>query len=225
MRIAAIIIGIDGWREYTLPLIQSLIEYRGEQLPEVAVIDNASKIPYRHEDIKYPQIKDCFVNIRRSETRLCYSAAINLGYEVAHEWNRTYPPFDWIVVLSNDVLCTGSFHHILAGYSNALVGPLLREINIERVGQVPYIEGWAICVPRNVWDALQGFDEGMQISSYEDVDYSHRARKAGFELVEDTDLPFKHLDQRQRFYLVPNYWDSEHHNRARFIEKHAVVND
>jgi len=222
MRIAAIIVGIEGWEQYTLPLVESLIEWRGEQLPEVVVIDNASKIPYRREDIQLPQVKDCFVNVHRSEERLCYSAAINLGHKVAHEWNRTYPPFDWYIVLSNDVLCTGPFAHILEAYGDGdVVGPCLKHVDIEQVGRVPYLEGWTVAVPRRIWDTIGGWDEGMQISSYEDVEYSHRARVNGFGLIEDPALPFVHLDQKQRFYLVPNYWDSEYHNRARFIEKYG----
>jgi GT2 family glycosyltransferase len=102
----------------------------------------------------------------------------------------------------------------------AVIGPLVKNIDIPPIGNVPYVEGWAVAISRKAWDIIGPWDEGMQISSYEDVDYSHRARKAGFWL-EQVELPFVHLDQKQRFHLVPDYWSSEHHNRARFIEKHA----
>lgn len=207
MRVAALIIGIDGWEKYTLPLIRSIETI--EPNCAVIVVDNASQDPYpgqrsgQHHSLVY-----------RSE-RLCYSAAINTAAGIAH-------PSDWYIVLSNDVLCTGPFMHILESYSgDDLVGPLLKNIHIEQVGMVHYIEGWCVAISRRAWDEIGPWDEGMQISSYEDCDYSHRARKAGFGLVQD--LPFVHLDQKQRFYLVPDYWNSEMHNRVRFIEKHGVT--
>jgi hypothetical protein len=210
MNCAAIIIGIDGWQRYTLPLIESIHEH--EPSCQMFVVDNASATPYpkRPNDPRNP-LYAC----KRVE-RLCYSAAINHGKAMVGD-------ADWYIVLSNDVLCTGPFAPILAEYTNAVAGPLIKDIAIERVGKVSYVEGWCVCIPRNVWDTIGGWDEGMQVSSYEDVEFSHRARMNGFELIEDSRLPFTHLDQRQRFGLVPNYWDSEVHNRARFIEKYGRV--
>lgn len=40
MSIAAIIVGIDGWHEYTLPLVESIRKYESECY--VVVVDNAS---------------------------------------------------------------------------------------------------------------------------------------------------------------------------------------
>jgi hypothetical protein len=188
--IAAIIVGIDGWEKYTLPLL--------------LVVDNAS-------EPRYP--------FGRRTERLCYSAAINTGKETI---DRLVGQSDWYIVLSNDVLCTGPFAHTLEEYGDGdLVGPLLKEIDIAPVGLVHYLEGWCVAIPRRIWDTIGGWDEAMRVSSYEDVEYSHRARVNGFGLVEDKALPFVHLDQKQRFYLVPDYWSSEAHNRARFIEKYA----
>lgn len=201
MRVAALIIGIDGFEKYTRPLIESIQQHEPDC--QIVTIDNASREPY-----------PALGWVCRTE-RLCYSAAINTAAGIAH-------PSDWYIVLSNDVLCTGPFMHILESYSgDDLVGPLLKNIHIEQVGMVHYIEGWCVAISRRAWDEIGPWDEGMQISSYEDCDYSHRARKAGFGLVQD--LPFVHLDQKQRFYLVPDYWNSEMHNRVRFIEKHGVT--
>lgn len=215
--IAVIIVGIDGWEKYTLPLIQSLIELRDYPLPTVVVIDNASKTPYRREDIKFPQVKDCFVRVERSEERLCYSAAINLGYKCANEWNNApYNPHDWYIVLSNDVLCTGPFAHVLEGYSDdTVVGPLLKHTD-----GFPYLEGWAIATPRKVWDAIGQWDaENFHGSSWEDVWWSTEARLHGCTLVED--LPFVHLDQRQRYHIIPDFGGMDSHNRAYFLGKYG----
>src|SRR5690349_15721229 len=87
-KVVALIIGIDGWEQYTLPLMFSLAKY--EPSCELVVIDNASQTPYPAIDY-----------VHRTE-RTCYSKAINTAAGIAG-------PADWYIVLSNDVLCTGPF--------------------------------------------------------------------------------------------------------------------
>lgn len=205
MNIAALIIGIDGWEQYTAPLIESLAEHEPDVLP--VIIDNASATPY-------PLIP----GIVRTE-RLCYSAAINIAHGLASQMVSGYPPknniFDWYIVLSNDVLCTGPFVHMLEQMqTNCIVGPCLKETH-----GYQYLEGWCVCVPSGVWDALGGWDENFQVSSWEDVSFSQDALEFGYDVLHAPDLPFVHLDQRQRFTLVSNYWDSERHNIDYFLEK------
>jgi len=218
--IAAIIVGIDGWEKYTLPLIESIHKHEPEC--SIAVIDNASKTPYPRIDFSRERL-----NIHRTE-RLSYSAAINYGK--SRFWTHSIGSggireitYDWYIVLSNDVLCTGPFAHVLEGYSDdSVVGPLLLETLIPHLGMIPYLEGWCMAFSKRCWNAIDGFDEGYLMSSFEDVDASQEARKAGFGLVEDKELLFKHLDQKQRFYL-PGYGGSEEHNMRRFMAKNGVT--
>lgn len=200
--ILAIIIGIDNYEKYTKPLVDSLVEHEPDC--QYVVVDNASSPPYPRAP-----------GLLRSDTRLCYSAAINAAAHVKQD-------ADWYLVLSNDVLCKGPFANRIFSWGHETIsGPMLKSIVIPPVGVVQYIEGWCVAVPGHIWRKIGGWDDGMLVSSYEDVEYSHRARTMGFSLVEDTDLPFVHLDQKQRFYLVPDYWSSEAHNRARFIERYT----
>lgn len=202
--IAAIIVGIDGWERYTQPLIESIYEHQPDCL--MYVVDNASTEPY---PIDGADDHLFWTTAIYPTKRLCYSAAINYGKSMIGV------EVDWYVLLSNDVLCTGPFAHLLAAQGNVLAGPCLKTNDL-----ATYIEGWCMCVPRLVWDTLGGMDENYRVSSYEDVDLSVSANEKGFPLCPMPELPFVHLDQKQRFGLVPNYWDSEVHNRAYFIEKH-----
>jgi hypothetical protein len=218
--IAAIIVGIEGWDRFTKPLIESIWQHEPEC--QITVVDNESTTPYpqaravARDDLHFKASP--YYALTRIK-RACYSQAINEGAIIASSMQQP----DWYIVLSNDVLCTGPFAHVLASYSDdTLVGPLLLETPIPGIGLVPYIEGWCMAFPRRVWDAIGGFDEGYLMSSFEDVDASQEARKAGFWLVEDKELAFKHLDQRQRFYL-PGYGGSEAHNMRRFMEKNGVT--
>lgn len=195
MRIAALIIGIDGWEKYTQPLIHS-IQYH-EPLCEIVVIDNASEKPYP----AFPQV------VRTP--RLCYSAAINTAKRLAGE-------ADWYIVLSNDVLCTGPFADTLERMPETWVaGPCL----MKNQGWT-YLEGWCVCIPAAVWADVGGWDQNFQVSSWEDVDFSTTALEYGYNLAHCPELPFRHLDQRQRFGLVGNYWESEVHNFKYFLSKH-----
>lgn len=197
MRIAALIIGIDGWEKYTLPLIESVMEH--EPTCDIFVIDNASAQPY-------PSLP----NVHRTE-RLCYSAAINTAKRIAGT-------ADWYIVLSNDVLCKGSFIKILRDIPEVWVaGPHL----MTNQGWT-YLEGWCVCIPAAIWDDVGGWDENFQVSSWEDVDFSTTALENGYNLAHCPDLPFAHLDQKQRFTIIPNYWESESHNVRYFLKKHGM---
>jgi len=216
--VAAIIVGIENWQRFTLPLIESI--HKHEPSCDMIVVDNASTQRYPHakpvavKDLRYDKSPDYVLT--RTE-RLCYSAAINWGYV------NLLGNYDWYIVLSNDVLCTGPFAHVLEGYTDDnVVGPLLLETPIPGLGMIPYLEGWCMCFSKRAWNAINGFDEGYLMSSFEDVDASQEARKAGFWLVEDKELAFKHLDQKQRFYL-PGYGGSEEHNMRRFMAKNGVT--
>lgn len=212
MNIAAIIVGIDGWEKYTLPLVASLQKHEPEC--DIVVVDNASHAAYPHGlSVRLPHgagWRSLSSNaIARCDKRICYSAAINYG-------KSTVGDADWYIVLSNDVLCTGPFAHILAELGDSdLVGPLLKEAH-----GFPYLEGWCVCVPARAW---QAWDERFLGSDYEDVAYSTAARQRGVGLIEDKSLPFAHLDQRQRFSIVDDFAGKNAHNRELFLREYGRV--
>lgn len=197
--IAAIIVGIDGWEQYTLPLADSIKRYEPEC--EIVIHDNLSNPPYPLQG------EHCVIGSLR---RYCYSAAINQAAAFADV--RCKP--DWYIVLSNDVICTGPFAALIeATPDDRIVGPH-RMVN----QGYDYLEGWCVCIPRRVWNAVGGWDENYRLSSWEDVDYSYMAREAGFAVEHRPDLPFVHLDQRQR-HAMPTFWQDDSHNYRYFREK------
>jgi GT2 family glycosyltransferase len=198
-KVTCLIIGIDGWSKYTWPLIQSL--QQNEPTCNFVVVDNASETPYPKIDF-----------ITRTE-RLCYSEAINWSKVVA---DHLYGESDWYIVLSNDVLCTGEFIDYFSTMSpNQIIGTKL----MENQGW-QYLEGWCVAIPKEIWNKLEGWDENFKVSSWEDVDFSQSTLEAGFDVLHYPEFPFVHLDQRQRFTLIPDYWQSEYHNYAYFLKKH-----
>lgn len=196
MKVAALIIGIDGWEKYTYPLVRSIGEYQPEC--QIVVIDNASIKPYPSRYF-----------VHRTE-RLCYSAAIN---KAKHTADNLYGESDFYIVLSNDVLCTGSFVGMLE--TDSVTG-----VELEQDHGLQWLKGWCVVIPKTVWDNTGGWDENFQISSWEDVDFSYRVLNSKYYLIHNSAFPFKHLDQKQRFTIVSDYWQSEVHNKAYFYNKH-----
>jgi len=194
MKVAALIIGIDGWVGYTLPLVKSIQKYQPDCA--IVVIDNASKTPYPDLDIVY------------RTSRICYSAAINYAYSKVEA--------DYYIVLSNDVLCTGKFDHLLKPYG--VLG--IELIQAKEPKNLAWLMGWCLVFPKEIWEDIGGWDENYKISSWEDVDISTTILKSKWDLVFNPTFPFKHLDQKQRFTLVNDYWQSEVHNMEYFFRKH-----
>lgn len=195
MNVAALIVGIDNWERYTRPLVDSI--RRHEPDCAVVVVDNASEPAYPPAPW-----------VARTD-RLNYAAAINRAAALA-------PDADWLIALSNDVLCTGPFiEHLAQAGELELVGPRVEYI----YGQWPYLMGWCVACPRGLWERLGGWDEEFVVSSWEDVAFSTAAIQAGARLLEEPDLGFVHLDQRQRFGL-PEFAGTHERNKRLFFQKY-----
>lgn len=175
MRIKIVAAGYGKWEKYTGPLLASLHQH--EPGAEIAIVDNGSPEPYPTE----PEV----IHLARNEP---YARAMNHG--VAHgsdDW-------DWLVALNNDVLCSGPVAPWLARIKpGAIVGPELGHII-----HYDFLLGWCICIPRYVWDDIGGFDEDYPRATFEDIDYSYRARLAGYRVEQVWDLPFIHFDAGTR---------------------------
>src|SRR3990167_1525780 len=182
--LAVVIVGIDGWAEYTLPAIKSIREY--EPNVPIVVVDNASDPPYRVSE----SAEGDPTAVVRTE-RICYAAAINVGLGVANA--------DWSVVLNNDVLCEGEFAAAVNGLSPAgIYGMQLIEL-----GDLRWLGGWIYAISRECREEVGDFDEGFELCGFEDLDYCIRALRLGFH-VRKMDLPFNHLWGRTRWGL-PSY--------------------
>lgn len=195
MKVAVLIVGIDGWETYTLPLVKSLKRYEPEM--QIVVVDNASQTAY-------PKVKG--ITLVRTE-RLCYAAAINRAAQEAQD-------ADWLAILSNDVIVEGHFAQRVESLPECVAGP-----QDYRIGDWHFIVGWCVCVPRRVFDTLQGWDGNFVVSSWEDADFSFRAQAMGIPLAV-IDVPLRHLDARQRFSL-PEFNGTHERNRAYFERKHG----
>ena len=203
MKVAVCTVGIDGWREYTAPLIASFIMNEPECI--ISVIDNASEEPY-------PEVPKVY--IKRVEERVCYGRGLNMAADMALEANGG---IDWFLFLGNDTLCAGPFFERLRQAPLDIIGGP----GIFKIIHYTFVSGWGMVVPRTAWDLIGRLDENYIVSAWEDVDYSYRAQLAGLRLYNFVDWPIIHVDQQQRQKMFPinrvHIW-----NGAYFERKHEI---
>jgi len=196
--LAVVIVGVDGWREYTLPALRSIEDH--EPNVPIVLVDAGSKYPY-HKNLDYPDE----VHGLRIDPSFSYAGAINAG--------MAYADADWTIVLNNDTLCTRPFADLLLDLPRSCVyGRQIIEERGER-----WIGLWIMAISRECREAAGPFDEGFRVCGFEDLDFCLRAKQAGFS-SEWADFPFEHLWGRTR-WGVPNYPEIREGNRRHFYEK------
>lgn len=194
-KVGVVIVGINQWEKYTLPLIENI--QRFEPDVEIVVIDNASDTPYPERDYVH--------KIARSS----YAEAINIGVSKLET--------NWILSMNNDVACQGKFLHIVDQLTPDKI--YARQI-IEEKG-FTWFGNWIVLIPRSVWNRVGKFDPNFEMCGFEDADYSIRAAKEGIETVP-VELPFFHYWGKTRWAL-PKYPEIRIHNMKYLEQKHGVL--
>ena len=201
VNVAVIIVGINQWEEYTLPLVRSIEKHEPDV--DIFVVDNYSDPSYIGND--------CY--LVRTHERVCYSAAINAGY-VGMELALRDP--DWTIILNNDVKCLGPFVDTLEWmHRGTLYGNQFITFKDLR-----WLGLWLFVISREVREAVGKFDEKFNVCGFDDADYCFRAAAAGFE-IRKSNLPFQHYWGKTR-WDIPNYKDTRQENLKYLEEKHGV---
>lgn len=193
--ISAIIVGIGGWEEYTVPLVAGIWGFEPDT--EILVIDNASENPY-------PQKGS---HILRLDNRVSYAEAINIGVKNTSG--------DWILILNNDIKCHGKFKHLIEPLQpDSIYG---RQI-ITQDNHV-WLGIWLALMTRDTFNKVGEFDPKFEMCGFEDADYCVRAKALGIDTLP-VDLPFEHLWGKTRWGL-PKYPEIRLQNMDYFEEKHG----
>jgi len=186
-----VVVGVGGWDDYTRPCIESLKKHHPQA--ELILVDNGSQPAYPHARVRF-------------DRTVGYAEAMNAGLRAAKG--------AWLMPMNNDVICTGTISlpkHELAVYG--------AELNSNtQIGT--YIEGWVFLFHRSVWEALGPFDENFRVVTYEDVDYSYRARQSDLPLAK-IDLPLRHAKHGFRGD-TDQHADIRRENREYFMKKHKL---
>jgi len=185
--ISFITVGTDPFENNTLGLISTLYEH--EKDCELIVIDNACYPAYIESNY-----------IKRLDTRVCFSAALNYAVQFAHG--------DWLVMVSNDVTVDGSFSKMVSKLDHkTLYG---KDMNKGYGRQ--WLDGWIYVMQKELFSDVGLFDERFIYAGFEDADYCWRAEQKGYK-VETLDFPLTHRRLHTR-YGEPGFHDVRKGNIA-----------
>jgi GT2 family glycosyltransferase/glycosyltransferase involved in cell wall biosynthesis len=95
--------------------------------------------------------------------------------------------------------------------------------NRGKVFDLPVAAMYCVGMRRDVWQAIGPLDEEFEIGMFEDDDYSHRARLAGYRVVCAEDVFVHHVGQASFSRLAPAVYEAIwKRNQARFESKWGV---
>lgn len=143
----------------------------------------------------------------------------NLGFSAANNQGLAAAGAGTIVFMNNDIKAPACWLEMVEKdmEAGALCGPSLRVREIDGIG-VGYLEGYCLAAYREVWDALQGWDEENYPGIYwEDNDICFRAQCMGIKLKE-TRWPVQHFSNYTNRTL-PGAYDNAERNSAMFHQR------
>lgn len=129
--------------------------------------------------------------------------------------------FEWMLALDQDSECPPTFCKILSSYFDnpriGIVAPVIQDRDSGIIGHNPKGEYRKVrtcitsgsCTRLSAWEAVNGYDERMFIDSV-DFDFCYRLRKAGYEVIQTSDVTLLHsLGEFKRTKLLKIHY-SEH---------------
>jgi GT2 family glycosyltransferase len=194
--VSVIIVGIDGWKEWTQPAVVSI-----KDRLNIVVIDNGSKTPYPEYNIVY-----------RLDKTVSYTKAINYGIKCAGE-------SDWYLVLNNDIVFNAPVLPIIDKLDDSfLYGRQIIEGHGYR-----WLGLWLALISNKVWKTVGEFDENFQVCGFDDADYCIRAKHLGIDTLY-VPLDIHHFGSKT-ITKMPSYKSSRQNNIEYFQKKHGFRPD
>jgi hypothetical protein len=100
---------------------------------------------------------------------------------------------------------------------------LMADTDHQAESSVDWISGAAMCIRREAWEQVGGFDEGFFMYA-EDMDWCWRARQAGWDIYYVPEAEVVHLIGRSSDQVPVPMVLQFHRSMARFYRKHYAAN-
>ena len=197
----SVIIPQLGLTDLTRSLVEQVREFEA-RIEIISVINDETETPL---------IKGCScVYLRERNLSRAWNAGVECSSAKA------------IVLLNNDVTCTGPFTSLLSNLiseASAIAGPRKRRERFLKGRKI--LEGWCFAFHRDTWKALGGFDETMELY-FSDADFMWRAIQSGVG-IKAVELPLRHMGHKTAHNrkLRPDRHKRYIADETRFREKHA----
>lgn len=178
--ITVIITSFTDFHDYTTPLIHSIQER--ERGLGILVIDNGSKEPY-------PQGPG--YRVHRFEEPVSWSKMLNTGASLS--------PEGWLVILNDDVKCTGHFSHFIRTLDPSLFYGSEKKVKPSSWFGTPvhYLKAWILVITRKLYFEIGGMDEWYTGAAVEDIDFCWTANQKGISFKVEK-FSFRHLEDSRR---------------------------
>ena len=193
--LAVIMIGMDGWQEWTKPALDSIRKHM-PSVP-VTVIDHGRE-PYPN----YPGVE-----IHRARHPLSYSAAINAGMIYTDAC-------DWYLIINNDVIVYEPLDVSKLDPAFIYAKRILNEQGFT------WIDSWLVLVSHQVWNLVGPWDECFLMCGFEDADWCKRAANLGVS-IQPLEWNIKHFWGKTRWKL-PGYKEQRLKNIEYLERKHGL---
>jgi GT2 family glycosyltransferase len=186
-----VIVGINKWKKYTKPLLQSLDPY--DKKIEVVLIDNASNPAYPESTYRFEKL-------------VSYAEANNMG--------ATFGSADVLVFINNDTRCTGdpSFLSELPPGKIYAEDVRLKEDYLDTRVDFLFPFGWITIVDRKLFERMGGFNNDILPGGADDVEFGFRAFTMGIPL-EEIKVPFIHYGSHDRKKIIHFYENREKNDK------------
>lgn len=136
----------------------------------------------------------------------------NRGVGVTAAWNHGVEEADneHVILLNNDVVCSGPFVKLIEPWGELIVGLKFRRERLigAAADKLPggseseWLEGWCLSFRKSLWEKLGRFDESMRLY-FSDLDFQVRAAQMEVSRASFDGVPLRHLG-RQTTKLMPD---------------------
>jgi GT2 family glycosyltransferase len=192
----------------------------------LALVDNMSGLKTKQFLRSFEQ--NHAADVLRYDEAFNFSAQVNLGLRNVFSRGARFG-----LILNADAV-------VEPDWLNLLVDSMLRDPELGAVGpvanvgmpehthpkddlcqEVSRLSGFCMLIRREAFEQVGGFDEGFLGGGFEDWDFSHRLRSAGWRLQVDRRVHVHHY--YKGFRRQPEHDEMMRANEARFFEKYPEV--
>ncbi len=169
-------------------------------------------IPYYESDPGKPEILQRLTDSLRGYDEIIISSNVKEGYAIPINRGLRAAHGDYLVVMNDDLVLTRGEVRSLCD-PNFVTSPIVS-------GEKQDFWGCCFCLPRWVYERIEGLDERYRISYFDDDDLMNELRNADIPMKAVEEVEVKNVDGGGRtLHTFPDHNEFFIENKQRFIDK------